>query len=111
MGRRYYILLRSRHNIPIRRLGDVPPRRRWMFHLRLTYDVAGTHRKTSLRRRHDVMLPEGICILLRSSHDIPIRRRGDVPLRRLGDVSPRRRWVFHLRRTCDVAATYRETSL
>ena len=44
-------------------------------------------------------------------HDIPIRRREDVPLRRLGDVQLRRCWVFHLRRTCDVTGTYRETSL
>ena len=48
---------------------------------------------------------------LRRRHDIPIRRREDVPLRRLGDVPLRRCWVFHLRRTCDVAGTYRETSL
>ena len=47
----------------------------------------------------------------RRRHDIPIRRRGDLPLRRLGDVPPRSRWVFHLRRTCDVAGRYRETSL
>ena len=31
-------------------------------------------------------------------------------LRRLGDV-PKRRWVFHLRHTCVVSGTYRETSL
>ena len=42
-------------------------------------------------------------------YDVLIRRRGDVPLRLLGNVSPRRRWVFHLRRTCDIAGTYRET--
>ena len=48
---------------------------------------------------------------MRRHHDIPIRRREDVPLRRLGDVPLRRRWVFHLRRTYDVAGTYRETSL
>ena len=48
---------------------------------------------------------------LRRRHDIPIRRREDVPLRRLGDVPLRRHWVFHLRRTCDVTETYRETSL
>ena len=40
-----------------------------------------------------------------------LRRRYDVPIRRLRDVPSRRRWVFHLRRTCDVAGTYRETSL
>ena len=40
---------------------------------------------------------------LRRRHDIPIRRREDIPLRRLGDVPLRRSWVFHLRRTCDVA--------
>ena len=44
-------------------------------------------------------------------HDIPIRRCEDVPLRRLGDVPLRRHWVFHLRRTCDVTGTYRETLL
>ena len=44
-------------------------------------------------------------------HDIPIRRREDVPLRRLGDVPLRRHWVFHLRHTCDVTGTERETPL
>ena len=51
------------------------------------------------------------CVLLRRRHEVPIRCRGDIPLRRLGDIPPRRRWVFHLRRTCDVAETYRWTSL
>ena len=50
-------------------------------------------------------------VLLRRHHNVPIRRRGDVPLRRLGDVPPRCRWVFHLRRACDVAGRYREASL
>ena len=50
-------------------------------------------------------------VLLTRHHDVPIRCRGDVPLRRLGDVPWARRWVFHLRRNCDVAGTYRETSL
>ena len=50
-------------------------------------------------------------VLLTRHHDVPIRCRGDVPLRRLGDVPWSRRWVFHLRRNCDVAGTYRETSL
>ena len=50
-------------------------------------------------------------VLLRSGHDVRIRRRGDVSLRRLGNVPPKRCWVFHLRRTYDVAGTYRETSL
>ena len=48
---------------------------------------------------------------LRRRHNMPIRRREDVPLRRLGDVPLRRRCVFHLRRTCNVAGTYKETSL
>ena len=67
MGRRHYVLLRRRHDIPIRRLediplrrlGDVPLRRRWLFHLRHACDVAETYRETSLRRRHDVLLPGG----------------------------------------------------
>ena len=48
---------------------------------------------------------------MRRHHEIPIRRREDVPLKRLGDVPLKRCWVFHLRRTCDVTGTYRETSL
>ena len=32
-------------------------------------------------------------------------------MRRPSDVPLRRRWVFHLRRPCDVIGTYRETSL
>ena len=50
-------------------------------------------------------------VLLRRRYDVPIRRRRDAPLRRLGGVLSRRRWVFHLRRTCDVTGMYRETSL
>ena len=45
------------------------------------------------------------------SFETCLRRCEDVPLRRLGDVPLRRHWVFHLRRTCDVTGTYRETSL
>ena len=63
----------------------------------------GVSFETCLRRRGDVLMGR--------HHDIPIRRREDVPLRRLGDVPLRRRWVLHLRRTCDVAGTYKETSL
>ena len=64
-----------------------------------------------LRRRGDVQMRGHCYVLLRCRHDVPIRRRGDVPLRRPGGVPPRCRWVFHSRRTCDVAGTYRETSL
>ena len=68
MGRRHYVPLRRRHDIPIRRredvplkrLGDVPLRRRWVFPLRRTCDVAGMYKETSLRRRHNVLLPGGI---------------------------------------------------
>ena len=50
MGRHYYVLLRDRYDVPIRlcgevllrRLGNAPSRRCWMFHLRRT--------STSLRR-------------------------------------------------------------
>ena len=59
--------------------------------------------ETYLRRRGDVLMGRRHCVSLRRRHDIPIRRREDVPLRRC--------WVFHLKRTCDVAGTYKETSL
>ena len=50
-----YVLLRRRHEVPIKRhggillrhLGDVPPRRRWMFHLRLSATSLGL-----TQRRH-----------------------------------------------------------
>ena len=50
-------------------------------------------------------------VLLTRRHDVLIKRRGDVPLRRVGDAPSRWRWVFHLRRTCNFAGTYRDTSL
>ena len=70
MGRWRYVLLRRRHNVPIRRredvtlrrLNDVPSRRCWMFHLRRASGAAGTYSEESLRRRHDVLLPDGLLL-------------------------------------------------
>ena len=67
MGRRCYIFLKRRRDVPIRcrgdvplrRLGDVPRRRRWVFHLRRNSNVTGTYRETSLRRRYDVLFRVG----------------------------------------------------
>ena len=96
-SRRRRDVVMGRHGyVPLRSLGDVPLRRRWEFHL---------------RRREDALMRRRCYVLLRRCHNVPIRRCADVPLRPLGDVPPRRRWVFHLRRTCNVAGTYRETSL
>ena len=83
MGRHHYVPMGRPHEIPIRRREDIP-----------------------LRRLRDV--PE---TSLGVSFETCLRRREHVPLRRLGDVPLRRHWVFHLRRTCDVTGTYRETSL
>ena len=71
----------------------------------------GVWLETCLRRREDVPMRHHCDVLLRCLHDVPIRCREDLPLRRLGDVPSKRLWVFDLRRTCDVAATYTETSL
>ena len=49
--------------------------------------------------------------LMRRLHYVPLRRGHDIPIRRREDIPLRRHWVFHLRRTCDVAGTYKETSL
>ena len=73
------------------RRGDVALTRRWVFH----WDLFET---SSLRP-------------LRRGHNIPIGRREGVPLRRLDDVPQRLHWVFHLRRICYVAGTYKETLL
>ena len=61
----------------------------------------GVSFETCLRRGGDVMMGR--------RYDVLIRRRRDAPLRCLGDVPSRSRWVFHLRRTCNVTGTYRET--
>ena len=67
--------------------------------------------KSRWRRREDVPRRRRCYIFLGRCHDGPIRCRGDVPVKCLGDVPSRRRWVFYLRRTCQVTGTYRETSL
>ena len=67
--------------------------------------------ETCLRRREDVLMRRCLYILLRCPHNVPMRCRWDLPLRRLNDVPLTRHWVFHLRRNCDVAGTYKETSL
>ena len=41
--RRCRDILKARSYVPLRRLGDVPPRRRWVFHLRLIWDVVKTY--------------------------------------------------------------------
>ena len=71
----------------------------------------GVSFETCLRRREDVPMRRRCYVLSRRRHNIPIRYRRDVPLRRLGDVPSRGRWVFHLRRNCDVTGIYRETLL
>ena len=71
----------------------------------------GVSFETYLRRPGDLLMGRRHYVPLRGRRNIPIRRREDVPLSYLGDVPLRRRWVFHLRRTCDVAGTYKETSL
>ena len=67
--------------------------------------------ETFLKRRGGLLMGRRSYVPLRRRYDVPIRRRGNVPLRRLGDVSLRIRSVFYLGRTCNVAGTYRETSL
>ena len=126
------LLTRRRNNVTLRRGGDVVIecfiwdlqetsqsrtngtsriRTTAMSRWHTTETSLGVSFETCLRRRVDALMRRRCCVLLRRCHDVPIRCRGDVPLRRLGDVPPRRRWVFHLRRTCDVTGTYRETSL
>ena len=83
----------------------------WDDLVRTTETSLGVSFKTCLRRRGDVMMGRHCYVLLRRRYDVPIRRRRDAPLRRLGDVLSRRCWVFLLRRTCNVAGMYRETSL
>ena len=78
---------------------------------RTTETLLGVSFETYLRRLGDVLIGLRHYVPLRCLHDILIRSRKDVPLRRRGNVPLRSRWVLHLRRTCDVAGTYKETSL
>ena len=78
---------------------------------RTTETSLGVSFETYLRRRGGVLMGLRDYVPLRRRHNIRIRRREDVPQRRLGDVQLRRHWVFHVRRTCDVTGTYKETSL
>ena len=82
-----------------------------MSWIRTTETSLGVSFETYLRRCGDALMRRRHYVPLRRGHDIPIKRREDVPLRRLDDVPLRRRWVFHLRCTCDVAGQYKETSL
>ena len=59
MRRYHYVPLWLRRDVLLRRLGDIPPRRCWVFHSRPTSDVVGVNRKALIRRRHDVLLPSG----------------------------------------------------
>ena len=41
--RRRDVLMGRRVYVPLRRLGDIPLRRRWVFHLRLIWDFVVTY--------------------------------------------------------------------
>ena len=41
--KRFSASQRHRRDVPLRRLSDVPPWRRWVFHLRLVWDVVETY--------------------------------------------------------------------
>ena len=67
MGRRCYVLLRSRHNVPIRcRTTETSWRRSTETSLGVSFrrncDIAGTYSETSLRRCYDIFLPGGIIV-------------------------------------------------
>ena len=51
--------MRRQGYVILRRLGDVPARRRSVFHLRRTCDAAWRYREMLLRRRYDVLLLSG----------------------------------------------------
>ena len=71
MVRHYYVLLRRCHGVPslsrgdvlLICLGDILQRRRWVFHLRCTYERVRRIRKMSPRRCHNVFFPCGKAIV------------------------------------------------
>ena len=120
------LLTRRRDNVTLRRGGDVPQHvigcfiwdiqeTSWIRTTetswwRTSETSLGVSFETCLRRREFVLM-RCCYVLLTRRQDVPIRCRRDVPLRHLNDVPSRHRLVFHLRRTCDVSGTYRETPL
>ena len=121
------LLTRRPDNVTLRRGGDVPndvigyfiwdlQETSWIRTTetswwRTSEMSLGVPFETCLRRHEDVLLRRCCYALLRCRHDVQIRCRGDVPPRCLNNIPSRRRWVFHLRHTWDVAGTYREMSL
>ena len=67
--------------------------------------------ETWWRRVTATLLGVSFGIYKRRRRDLLMGRRGYLPLRRLGDIPLRRHWVFHLRRTSNVAGRYKEMSL
>ena len=78
---------------------------------RTTETLLGISLETCLRHCGDVLMGRRYYVLLKRLPDVQIRRCGDVPLRCLENLPPKCRWVFNLICACDVAGTYRETSL
>ena len=85
--------------LPLRHLGDVPLRFRWVLHLKLVWYVVETNWWEVVITSHETSSRHTNKSLWR----LPLWRIGDDPLRRC--------WVFHLGHTCNVAGTYRETLL
>ena len=126
------LLTRRRDNVSLRRGGDVPQWRYWVFHLGLTWDVVGTYWWDVVDMYHwDVMVTyqwDVVGCFIWALFETSWRRTDETTMlrpletssrhsnkmswiRTLRRLSSRRCWVFHSRRTCDVAGTYKETSL
>ena len=103
MWRLNYVSLRSRHNIPqrhpvpVRRLDDTPLRRRWVFHLRLVWDVLGTYPS-------DVVTTFLYDIVETYQWDVLATYHWDVVGCFIWDVLATSLWRIE-RRHCDVATT------
>ena len=80
----------------------------WISNTSMALDISF---ETCLRHRGDVLMGCRYYFALRRRENISIWHCRDVPLTHLGGVPTRRRWLFHLRHTCSVAGTYRETLL
>ena len=103
MWRLNYVSLRSRHNIPqrhpvpVRRLDDTLLRRRWVFHLRLVWDVLGTYPS-------DVVTTFLYDIVETYQWDVLATYHWDVVGCFIWDVLATSLWRIE-RRRCDVATT------
>lgn len=86
------VLLRNCGEIPLRRLSEVPPRRSWVFHLRLVWGIVGTTNGTSLSRTLGTLSRRSLMVSWRHATETSRRHYTETSLGFSFVKYLRRRW-------------------